>query len=78
MRLEKLQRLLEEKGFPFTYSEEDGCGSIDFEQRGVSDHVWEFCDDVWGAETNVKNMGRHEDLFGDYEQEIIDIVQTWN
>ena len=32
-------------------------------------HVWEFFDDdVWGAETNVKNMGRHEDLFGEYEQ----------
>ena len=34
--------------------------------------------DIWGAETNVKNMGRHEDLFGEYEREIIDIVQTWN
>lgn len=79
MRLEKLQNLLKEKGFPFTYSEEDGCGSIDFEYRGVAYHVWEFFDDdIWGAETNVKNMGRHEDLFGDYEKEIIDIVQTWN
>ena len=37
-----------------------------------------FDDDIWGAETNVKNMGRHEDLFGEYEREIIDIVQTWN
>ncbi len=78
MRLEKLQNLLREKGFPFTYSEEENCGSIDFEYRGVSYHVWEFFDHVWGAETNVKNMGRHEDLFGDYEKEIIDIVQKWN
>ena len=38
MRLEKLQNLLK-KRFPFTYSEEDGCGSIDFEYRGVAYHV---------------------------------------
>lgn len=78
MRLEKIQALLKEKGFPFTYSEEGDCGSIDFEYRGVAYHVWEFFDEKWGVETNVKNMGRHEDLFGNYEQEIVDIVEKWN
>lgn len=42
MRLEKLQNLLKEKGFPYTYTEEDQCGSVDFEYRGVAYHVWEF------------------------------------
>lgn len=79
MRLEKLQNLLEKKNFPFTYTEEDGCGSVDFEYRGVAYHVWEFCEDhVWGAETNVRTLGRHEDLQGDYEQEIIDLIKNWN
>ena len=31
MRLEKIQKVLKEKNFPYTYTEEDGCGSIDFE-----------------------------------------------
>ena len=35
MRLEKIQKVLKEKNFPYTYTEEDGCGSIDFEYRGV-------------------------------------------
>ena len=79
MRLQKVQDALNKKNIKFEYTEEDGCGSIDFEYRGVAYHVWEFFDDdIWGAETNVKNMGRHEDLFGEYEKEIIDIVQTWN
>lgn len=78
MRLEKLQNLLKEKNFSFTYTEEDGCGSVDFEYRGVAYHVWEFCDKEWGAETNVINMGRHEDVYGDYEKKIIELVKTWN
>ena len=31
MRLQKLQKVLKEKGFPYTYVEEDGCGSVNFE-----------------------------------------------
>ena len=50
MRLEKIQKVLKEKNFTYTYTEEDGCGSIDFEYRGVVYHVWEFQDqDQWGA-----------------------------
>ena len=26
MRLEKIQKVLKEKKFPYTYTEEDGCG----------------------------------------------------
>jgi hypothetical protein len=78
VRLEKVQKVLKEKGFPFTYVEEDGCGSVNFEYRGVVYHVWEFCEDgIWGAETNVRNIGRHEDISGDYETEIIDLIQKW-
>ena len=78
MRLEKLQNLLKEKGFPYTYTEEDQCGSVDFEYRGVAYHVWEVFDEAWGAETNVRNIGKHEDLFGEYEEEILEIVRKWN
>ena len=28
MRLEKLQKKLKEKNFPYTYTQEDDCGSI--------------------------------------------------
>ena len=79
MRLEKLQNLLREKKFPFTYTEADGCGSVDFEYRGVAYHVWEFQDQgTWGAETNVKTVGRHGDLLGNYEEEIIELEKNWN
>ena len=78
MRLEKVQKVLKEKGFPFTYMEDDSCGSVNFEYRGVVYHVWEFCEDgIWGAETNVRNIGRHEDISGDYETEIIGLIQSW-
>ena len=42
MRLEKLQSYIEEKGWKQEYTEEGGCGSLDFEHRGLSYHVWEF------------------------------------
>lgn len=34
MRLEKLQAYLRDKGQEYQYTEEDGCGSIDWEHRG--------------------------------------------
>ena len=61
MRLEKIQKVLKEKNFPYTYTEEDGCGSIDFEYRGA----------------NVRTVGRHEDILGDYEEEIIKLISGW-
>ena len=47
MRLEKIQNVLKEKNWGYQYTEEDGCGSIDFEYRGVSYHIWEFFDGIW-------------------------------
>lgn len=77
MRLEKIQNFLKEKNWNYQYVEEDGCGSIDFEYRGVSYHVWEFFDGIWGAETNVKNGGSSEDIIGEYEETIIKEIQNW-
>ena len=77
MRLQKVQEALNTKKIPFEYTEEDGCGSIDFEHRGLSYHIWEFEDGGYGAETNVRTVGRQEDIMGNYEQEIIEILKTW-
>ena len=46
MRLEKIQAYLKEKQWNYEYTEEDGLGSIDFEHRGLSYHIWEFVDTV--------------------------------
>ena len=54
MRLEKIQNLLNEKSLEFQYNEVDGCGSLDFDYRGVPYHIWEYQENGWGVETNVK------------------------
>ena len=77
MRLQKIQRVLEEKGIVYTYAEEDGCGSIDFLFRGIPYHIWEFQDGEWGAETNVENSGKSRDVMGDYEEEISAVIRSW-
>ena len=77
MRLEKLQSYIEEKGWKQEYTEEGGCGSLDFEHRGLSYHVWAFQEDGYGAESNVENVGRMKDYHGNYEEEILSIVKTW-
>lgn len=77
MRLKKIRNYLEEKGWKYSYIEEDGLGSIDFEHRGLSYHIWEFEDGEYGAETNVRNVGRQEDITGDYEEKIVEILRTW-
>lgn len=77
MRLEKIRNYLKEKGWKYSYIEEDGLGSIDFEHRGLSYHIWEFEDETYGAETNVRNVGRQEDITGDYEEKIVEILRTW-
>ena len=53
MRLKKVQKALETKNINYEYTEENGCGSIDFMFRGLRFHIWEYEDRVWGAETNV-------------------------
>ena len=53
MRLQTVQDALNQKNIRFEYTEEDGCGSLDFMFRGLKFHVWEYHDGVWGAETNI-------------------------
>ncbi|MCD7841597.1 MAG: hypothetical protein LUG56_03920 [Lachnospiraceae bacterium] len=43
-RLGRVRSFIEERGWKYSYSEEDGCGSIDFEYRGLAYHIWEFDD----------------------------------
>nr|WP_294678963.1 kinase [uncultured Blautia sp.] len=77
MRLQKVQEALNTKKIPFEYTEEDGCGSIDFMFRGLKFHVWEYEDRVWGAETNVFAAGRSEDVEGDYQEIISREILSW-
>ena len=46
MHMTQIQSVLNEKKITFSYTEEDNCGSIDFEHRGLRYHIWEFADDV--------------------------------
>ena len=47
MRLQTVQDALNQKNIRFEYTEEDGCGSLDFMFRGLKFHVWEYHDGVW-------------------------------
>ena len=77
MRLQRVREALDKKRITYKYSEEDGCGSLDFLFRGLSFHVWEFCDNGWGAETNIFNVGRSQDLEGEYEAVIAAEILSW-
>ena len=80
MRLEKIQKLLKEKEYPFTYAEDDGVGSIDFIDRGLSYHSWDFRNDdgSCGAETNLMHAGHMEEVTGDYENEICRTLEIFD
>ena len=77
MKLERVQDALKKKKISYKYTEEDGCGSIDFEFRGLRYQVWEYEDRVWGAETNVFEAGRSRDVEGDYEAIIAREILSW-
>ena len=77
MRLQKIQECLKEKGWSFQYTEEDGLGSVDFEYRGIGYHVWEFEEDGFGAESNVRDGGRQVEYRGDYEEESLGVMENW-
>lgn len=77
MRLQKVQDALEKKNIKYEYTEEDRCGSLDFMFRGLKFHVWEYHDGVWGAETNIYEAGRSQDIEGDYEAEISAEILSW-
>ena len=59
------------------YQEIDGCGSLDFLFRGLKFHVWEYEDRVWGAETNIYEAGRSQDIEGNYEEVIAREILSW-
>ena len=44
MRLEKVQEALKTKKIHYEYTEENGCGSIDFMFRGLRFHIWDYED----------------------------------
>ncbi len=77
MRLQVVQEALQQKRITYSYHEEDGCGSLDFLFRGLSYHVWEYYDEIWGAETNVFNAGQSRDIEGEYEKTIAGEILTW-
>lgn len=76
MRLCRIQEFLKQRSMAYTYVEEQDCGSIDFVHRGLSYHVWEFAEPDRGAESNVRSCGRCEDFEGDYEEQILEILEN--
>ncbi|MCI8530963.1 MAG: kinase [Lachnospiraceae bacterium] len=76
-RLERVLAMMEERGWTFRRCMEDDCESIDFEYRGVSYHIWEFHDEEWGVETNVRHGGGMEEITGDYETKLLEIMEDW-
>ncbi len=78
MRMEKTEAALKEKDIEFQYTEEDGCASYDFIYRGIPYHIWEFAEgEERGAEANIFNSGRSEDIGGDYDATIAAEIDTW-
>lgn len=77
MRLNQIQDALKKKQIKYEYTETDGCGSIDFLFRGLTYHIWEYEDGVWGADTNVFQAGRNQDVEGDYEKVISEQILSW-
>ena len=72
MRLQIVQDALKKKNIKYEYTEIDGCGSLDF-----LFHVWEYEDRVWGAETNIYEAGRSQDIEGNYEEVIAREILSW-
>ena len=56
MRLERIQEVLISKGIQYSYTEEDDCGSIDFEYKGLRYNIWEFPAPERGAESNIRTF----------------------
>ena len=77
-RLQRVRAYLEGKGWEYEYQEEDGCGSIDFSFRGGPYHIWEFDEGgTRGVETNLQHGGRQEEVLGDYEASLIEMLESW-
>ena len=76
-QLSRILAFIRERGWTYSYHEEDGLGSIDFDYRGVPYHIWEFEEGERGAEANVRSGGRQEDFYGDYETELLEVMKNW-
>lgn len=77
MRLTKIQEYLKKQEIEYHYSENDGCGGIEFVRRGLAYHIWEYPPEEPGCASNVRSWGRMEDYEGDYEQAVIDVMKAW-
>ena len=77
MKLTRIRDYLIQKGIAHTYTEEDGCGSIDFIRSGLSYHIWEFPAEERGAESNIRTAGRMEVYGEDYEESLLAILKSW-
>ena len=77
MRLAHVQEHLKLHAIPYRYYEENDCGSITFVHKGLSYHIWEYPAPERGAQSNVRSAGKSEDFDEDYEQQILDILETW-
>ena len=78
MRLEKVREVLDGKGIEYKYTENDDCGAVEFEFRGLRYHVWEYPAPERGAASNVASAGRMIDYEEDYEEQIASVLQRWN
>ena len=77
MRLSRIQEYMTQRGMRYAYREEDDCGTIEFDHRGLHYHIWEYPAPERGAQSNVRSAGKSEDFDEDYEQQILDILETW-
>ena len=58
MRLSRIQEYMTRRGMQYSYREEDDCGTIEFDHRGLHYHIWEYPAPERGAESNVLSAGR--------------------
>ena len=77
MRLSKIQEYMTQRGMKYSYREEDDCGTIEFDHRGLHYHIWEYPAPERGAESNVLSAGRSIEYEGDYEEAILEILKSW-
>lgn len=77
MRLSRIQEYMTQRGMRYAYREEDDCGTIEFDHRGLHYHIWEYPAPECGAESNVLSAGRSIEYEGDYEEAILEILKSW-
>lgn len=77
MRLSRIQEYMTQRGMRYAYREEDDCGTIEFDHRGLHYHIWEYPAPERGAESNVLSTGRSIEYEGDYEEAILEILKSW-